>query len=276
MATTYSQATRPIELITPLGPDALLLVGMQGNEAISRLFSYQVDAVAENKTDVDFDKLLGQKATIRMTLLDGKCRYFCGICTRVSQGERDDEFTSYRLDIVPPFWLLTRRAQSLIFQQLTVPDILKKVLQGLDITWEIQGTFYPRDYCVQYRETDFNFASRLMEEEGIFYFFKHGDSGVKMLVGNTPQSHPDMPVQSKIIFERVEGGTRPEDRIHTWEKVQELRSGKYTLWDHSFELPHKHLEADKTIQESVAAGKVTHKLKVGNNGQLEIYDYQGE
>ena len=71
------------------------------------------------------------------------------------------------------------------------------------------------------------------------------------------------------------GGNRPEDRIFSWEKVQELRSGKYTLWDHCFELPHKHLEADKPIQESVQVGEVTHKLKVANNDRLEFYDYPG-
>src|SRR5207247_10512362 len=67
-----------------------------------------------------------------------------------------------------------------------------------------------------------------------------------------------------------------EDRIFDWEKTQELRSGKCTLWDHCFELPHKHLEADHAIQESVAVGKVTHKLKAGNNDKLEIFDFPGE
>ena len=159
---------------------------------------------------------------------------------------------------------------------MSVPDILKKVLDGLDITYEIRGTFEPRDFCVQYRETDFNFASRLMEEEGIYYFFKHNSNGHQMLVANTPQSHPDLPSKNKIIYEDVEGGTREEDRIYDWEKSQELRSGKYTLWDHCFELPHKHLEAEANIQDTVQAGRVSHKLKVGGNDKFEIYDYPGE
>jgi type VI secretion system secreted protein VgrG len=159
---------------------------------------------------------------------------------------------------------------------VSVPDILKKVFEGLDVTFELQGTFHARDYCVQYRETDFNFACRVMEEEGIYYFFKHTAGNHKMVVANTPGSHSDMPVASNVIYEAVEGGTRDEDRVYSWTKSQELRSGKYTLWDHSFELPHKHLEASKTIVNSVQVGGVTHKLSVANNQKLELYDFPGE
>jgi type VI secretion system secreted protein VgrG len=270
----YLQADRPLEVTTPLGPDVLLLVGFTGQEAVSQLFSFQLDLLAEKQADVAFDKLLGQKITVRVELpAKGKNRYFNGICNRVSQGEQDDDFIAYRMQIVPQFWLLTKRAQSRIFQHLSVPDILKKALDGVDVSYELQGTFKPRDFCVQYRETDFNFASRLMEEEGIYYFFKHDKGSHKMVVANTPQSHTDL---GKITYENMAGGNRPDDRIYDWEKVQELRSGKCTLWDHSFELPHKHLEADKTPQDSVAVGTVTHKLKVGGNDKLEIYDFPGE
>ena len=205
-----------------------------------------------------------------------KKRYLNGICCRVSEAGQDSEFTTYHLEIVPKFWLASRKAQSRIFQQMSVPDILKKVLDGYDAAFELQGTFEKRDYCVQYRETDFNFACRLMEEEGIYFFFKHSDGSHKLVVANTPQSHSDVPDGSKLIYETVAGGNRPEDRIYDWHKVQELRSGKYLLWDHTFELPHKHLEAQKTIQNSVQVGKVTHKLKVGGNDNLELYDYPGE
>jgi type VI secretion system secreted protein VgrG len=272
------QADRPLTIDTPLGKDMVLLRGLSGREGVSQLFGFELDLIAENKTDVAFDKLLGQKVTAHLSLLKGK-RHFNGRCVRISQGERDEgekTFTSYRMEIVPDFWMLTRKAQSRIFQQMSVPDILKKVLVGFDVTYEIQGTFYPRDYCVQYRETDFNFASRMMEEEGIYYFFKHTDGNHTMVVANTPQSHADVPGPTQIIFEDVAGGFRHEDRISSWEKVQEWRSGKYTLWDHSFELPHKHLETEKLIQDSVTVGKVSHKLKVSGNDKFEIYDWPGE
>jgi type VI secretion system secreted protein VgrG len=253
----------------------LLLVGFTGHEALSQLFSFQLDLVAESRKEVAFDKLLGQKVTVQLALAGDKTRPFSGICKRISQGERDDTFTKYRMELVPQFWLLTKRSQSRIFQHQSVPDILKKVLQGLDVAYEIQGTFEPRDYCVQYRETDFNFACRLMEEEGIYYFFKHADDGHKMVLANTPASHSDMPGHAAIIFETMTAGSQLEDRIFSWEKAQELRSGKVTLWDHCFELPHKHLEADQTILESVEAGQIAHKLKVAGNDKLEIYDFPG-
>ncbi len=183
------------------------------------------------------------------------------------------------LDLVPEPFLLSRKTQSRIFQHnMIVPDILKEVLKGvdgLDVTWEIQGTFEPRDYCVQYRESDFAFASRLMEEEGIYYFFKHSDGSHTMVVANTPGSHSDLPGKSNLIFDAVGGGTREEDRVNAWEKAQELRSSKVTLWDHCFELPHKHLEAESAIQGAVAAGKSSHKLKLGANATLELYDFPG-
>jgi type VI secretion system secreted protein VgrG len=273
---SYTQQNRAMGVTTPLGEDKLLLVGFTGQESISRLFSFQLDLFAENDTDIAFDKLLGQKITIRVDLRERDKRFFNGICNRISQGERDKTFTSYRMEIVPQLWVLTKRAQSRIFQQMSVPDILKKVLDGVDVTFEIQGQFHPRDFCVQYRETDFNFASRLMEEEGMFYFFKHSDGSHKMVVANPTQSHTDLPSNSKITYEDVAGGTRDDDRVYDWEKVQELRSGKYTLWDHCFELPHKHLEAEANILDSVQAGKVSHKLKIGGNDKFEVYDYPGE
>jgi type VI secretion system secreted protein VgrG len=272
---TYTQAHRPLEVVTPLGQDVLLVAGLTVQEAISQLFSFHLDLLAENETDIAFDKLLGQPITIRLGFPQDKNRYFNGICNRVSQGHRDQTFTSYRMEVVPRFWLLTRRAQSRIFQHISVPDILKKVLSDLDVSFEIQGTFQPRDFCVQYRETDFNFASRLMEEEGIYYFFKHTANGHKMIVANTPASHPDMPEGSEIVYEELRGGTREDMRILQWEKVQDLRSGKYTLWDHCFELPHKHLEAQEPILPNVEAGRVNHKLQVGGNDKLELYDYPG-
>lgn len=273
--TTTTQTGRPLTVTTPLGKDTLLLVACHGHEAISRPFSFQLDLIAENNKEVAFDKLLSQKVTVELALPGGQKRYFNGICNRLTQGERDPFFTSYQAEIVPQLWLLTRKTQSRIFQHQSTPDILKAVLEGLDVKFELQGTFHPRDYCVQYRESDFDFASRLMEEEGIYYFFKHTADRHQLIVANSPLSHTDLPTGSKITYQDIQGGIIPDDRIHSWRKAQELRSSKVTLWDHCFEIPHKHLEADKTIQESVQVGRVTHKLKAGNNGHLERYDWPG-
>ena len=269
----YTQDGRPLAIQTPLGKDKLFLIGLSGHEGISQLFSFQLEVLAENKTEVAFEKLLGQNVTVEIELPTKEKRFFNGIVSRAIEGERGLIFTEYRLEIVPQFWLLTRRVRSRIFQHVSVPDILKKVFEGLDVTYELRGTFHKRDYCVQYRESDFDFACRLMEEEGILYFFKHSAGDHTMIVANMPESHSDVPIAPIVIFESVEGAAEDEDRVYSWVKTQELRSGKYTLWDHCFELPHKHLEASKTILDSVPVGSVNHKLNVANNQKLELYDF---
>ena len=278
---TYSQANRPMGVSTPLGPDVLLLQQFSGSEFLSRLFRFQLEMLAESSTDIAFDQILGQSVTVTLQMPDGSSRYINGIVNKFSQGERIPSpmgrafFARYQAEIVPQLWLLTRKAQSRIFQQVTVPDILKQVLTGLSVDYQLLGTYKPRDYCVQYRETDFDFASRLMEEEGIYYFFTHADGSHKMVVADTPMSHPDVPGATTAIYEVIEGGLRKEDRVHSWEKRQEIRSGKYTLWDQCFELPGQNLEAIKPVLASVQVGTVSHTLKVAGNGKLELYDFPG-
>ena len=232
---TYTQEHRPMQVTTPLGPDKLLLVGLSGQEGLSQLFQFHLDVIAENETEVAFDELLGQKVTVEVTLEEGGKRHFSGIVSRLSQGERDTTFTNYRMEVVPQFWLLTRRVQSRIFQHKNVPDILKEVLKGLDVEYKLQGTFHPRDFCVQYRESDFSFASRVMEEEGIYYFFKHTESGHTMVVANTPQSHPDVPEPSQVVYEEVQGGSRVDGRVfHTYSQYArglESTGGSYYFLD---------------------------------------------
>jgi type VI secretion system secreted protein VgrG len=270
----YTQAKRPLAIKTPLGEDVLLLTGFLGHEAISQLFSFELDLLAEVESEIRFDAIVGQNVTLELRLAGEEKRYLNGIVKRFSEGARGKVFTRFRAELVPKLWLLTKKVRSRIFQHLSVPDILREVLSGLDVAYEISGSYYERDYCVQYRESDFDFASRLMEEEGIYYFFKHADATHQMVVSDVPDKHPALPGQSNIIYEQVSGGVQ-EMRVTTWEKTQELRSGEYTLWDHCFELPGKHLEAKEKSVASVTVGKVTHQLTVGGNDQLEIYEYPG-
>lgn len=272
---TYLQSDRFLTLTTPLGPDALLPRGFDGTEGISQLFHYRLDLMAEHATRIPFDQLLGQKVTIHLALEDGR-RHFNGICSRIAEGGRDETFTSYRMEVVPEVWLLTRIARSRIFQRKSVPEILEEVLDGLSAQMQLQGTFHPRDYCVQYRETDFRFISRLMEEEGISYYFTHTDGHHQMVIVNTPQGSTNLPGPGTIEFQVDEAAGRRLDVIHSWEKVQEFRSGKSTLWDHCFEVPGSKLDASAQIIQSVQVGRVEHPMKIGNNELLELYDFPGD
>jgi type VI secretion system secreted protein VgrG len=274
---SYTQDQRKISLTTPLGKDVLLFKGLTGEEGLSRLFEFEVLALAENRTKVPFEDLLGQTVTVLMKMgLDETPCFLNGLCHRVRQGGRDDTFTTYRLGMVPDVWKLSKKTRSRIFQQKKVPDILKEVFKGFDVEWELSPGYEPRDFCVQYRESDLNFACRLMEEEGIWFCFKHKDGSHKMLVGDSASDHPQVPGPTTVKYEELAGGVRDEERVYSWEKTQEIRSGKVTLWDHHFELPHKHLEAEEPIVAEATAGTVTHKLKVGGNDSLELYDWPGE
>ena len=270
------QTEWPISLTTPLGEDVLIPEGFTASEGLSQMFNLRLDAVSERPEDVVFDKILGQSVTVEVRgVKRNAARVWSGIVSRISQGGRTTEHTTYHLEIVPKLWLLTRETGSRIFQQKAVPDILKEVLSSLNVSFQLVGTYEKRDYCVQYRESDFNFVSRLMEEEGIFYFFKHASGSHQMVIADSPASHPDLPGDGNLLYDDVRGGARKEDRIHRWHKRQEIRSGKVTLRDYSFELPDKNLEADKTPQEQVTIGKEQVKLKLGVSDSLELYDYPG-
>ena len=272
----WEQTDRPLQLTTPLGKDALLMRKFTGRESISELFHFEFDCVAEHQTDVPFEALLGQKVTLTISRESGK-RYINGIVRRVKAGGRDLVFKTYRLEVVPQFWLLTKNRTSKLFQQMTIPDILKKVLTGLDVSYELQGDWKIREYVCQYQESDFHFVSRLMEECGIFYFFKHSAGGHQMVLANTPGSHPDVPFNTTAIYEEMTDLFElAEDRIFVWSKGQEIRSTKATVWDEHFELPYKHLNADKSIMDSVQVGKVSHKLTAGASGDTELYEFPGE
>src|SRR5262245_32394858 len=276
MPDPYTQANSPMQLrVEGLGDDDLLITRLAGTEAISQLFSFELELLASLDKPVAFEDTLGKAASVLVAVPGGDGRYFHGIVSRFAQGPRDDTFLTYRAELVPPVWLLTKRVQSRIFQHVSVPDILKKVFDGFSVAYEIQGTFHPRDYCVQYRESDFAFASRLMEEEGIYFYFRHSVDGCEMVVANTPQGHDPVPDPTALIYDEVEGGNRDEGRVTAWEKVQEVRSGQVTLWDHCFELPGKNLEADQKIQDAVAVGRVSHKIKLDVAEKLEVYDYPG-
>ena len=279
----YSQKNRPIRITTPLGTDAVLLTGLTGTEGLSQLFEFQLELFRPHaKGAIPFDQLLGQGVTVEYDLPGGAKRHFHGIVNRLSQGHvihlgqsPEETFISYRAMVVPQFWLLTRKTQSRTFQHKNVPDILKEVLKGIPAKFEIQGNFQPRDYCVQYRESDFAFASRLMEEEGIYYFFKHADGSHEMVLANTPRATPTCRSPKSSFSNRSWAGTGRSSASYVGRRLRNCGPAKSHSVDHCFEMPHKHLEAEKTIAASAQAGKVKHKLNVGDTSSWSIYDYPG-
>ena len=140
-------------------------------------FSFELELLSEKDPAIDFNAIVGKNVTVKVKHPDGN-RFFNGIVSRFSQGAGEPSFASYRAEIVPWLWMLTQTADCRIFQNKTVPDIIQKIFKDLgftDFKLNLAGRFQPREYCVQYRETDFNFVCRLMEQYGIFYFFEHVD-----------------------------------------------------------------------------------------------------
>ncbi len=276
MSSDYQEARPQIRMRLSAPPEAgaLVLRGFEGEEAISSLYSFRLDLVAGNDRQIPIDGLLGKPIVVSIDMPDGGSRHFGGICNRFTQGDRS-LVTRYTMEIVPSFWLLTKRQSSRIFQEMSVPRIVDQLLEGvpgLVFEWRLAGTYHERDYTVQYRESDFDFASRLLEEEGIYYFFKHSEEGHTLVLADTPESHPDLPGALRYAQDADAGA----DSIVSWEKTQEIRSGKVTLRDHTFELPDRNLEVMATIQQSVQAGLVVHRLAAGGGENFEIYDYPGE
>jgi type VI secretion system secreted protein VgrG len=271
----YSQAGRPLRVDTPLGPDVLLLVGLDGFEAISELFSFRLEMLAPSAPAVLFDELLAQPISVTLEPDSLTPRWFHGVARSVTQGRLDEQFVGFEMELAPKFWLWTQRSQSRIFQQLSVPDILKQVLDGLDFELQLTGRYLPRNYCVQYRETDFAFASRLMEEEGISYFFRHSADGHKLILIDSVAALPDYADPNLVIYEELRGGLRSDERVTSWRKRQQVRSTTAVLWDHCFQLPGQNLQGEAQLPTSVKAGVIEHKLPP-KDVELERYDYPGE
>ncbi|HEX9375324.1 MAG TPA: type VI secretion system tip protein TssI/VgrG [Actinomycetota bacterium] len=266
----------PLSVTTPLGPGALLATGLNATEPISGLFLCHLDLVTEHDS-IPFEGVVGQPVTVRLELPGGKARFFNGICSRFSEGRRGGTFTSYRAEVVPWLWFLTKKRNSRIFQQKSATDIVRLLFAGPNQPFSVrlEGSYPKREFCVQYRESDFNFASRLMEEEGIYYYFRHTDTGHTMVLGDTPAGYSTVPGPGVVVFGRPPS-TPDTKTVFAWSTEQELRSGKVTLFDHNFELPHKHLQGDATIQPSVQVGTVTHQMLLPANRGFELFDYPGE
>jgi type VI secretion system secreted protein VgrG len=216
-----TQENRLIAVDTPLGKDVLLLLGFKGREEVSDPFHFELELLSENH-NVSFESIVGKNATVSIVLADGSKRFFNGIVASFSQGRggaeagSDPRFSYYSAVLVPWLWLLTRYADVKIFQELRTPDIIEKVFtdRGFpDFKLQLQGSYEKRTYCVQYRETDFNFVSRLMEEEGIYYYFEHEQGKHTLVLADLPSGHKPCPKQDAARYQISAGGFDEEDVI---------------------------------------------------------------
>ncbi len=268
-----TQENRQLKIETPLGKDVLLLNRFETKEKISSLFSYQAELIVDEQTyetkavsELDVSKLLGQIVTVTVEISGKDKRKFIGIISKFSQIGRRQRYSHYRAKIVPSVWRMTQSIQSRIFQQKTVPEILEEMLVGFKNRITLRKTYKPRNFCVQYNESDFDFISRLMEEEGIFFYFDHTGKEDELVIMDdytTPKSTPNY---SKYRFQNPEEAEADLDTaaIQAFSIDYSLHSGKETLWDHNFQLPLKKLDTE-----------IVSRNPIGGNQKMEVFEYPG-
>ena len=262
----WSQIRRIMAIGTPLGPDRLLLKSFSVSEGLGRLFTISAELLSTDP-NIDFDQIVGQNVTIRLELPNGGTRYFNGLVSTFAQRGPLGRFARYEATIVPNLWLLTRTSDCRIFQNKPVPEIVKEVCRehGIsDIEERLSRSYRDWEYCVQYRETDFNFISRLMEQEGIYYFFTHENGKHTLVLCDSPTAHEPFPGYEQISFRPEATGSSDIERIRDWAVEKRVQPGAFVLNDFDFKNPRKSLIAQAKIDRDHLAS------------DFEMYDFPGE
>jgi len=264
MAVEVKTKERQIQIDSPLGKDALVATDFEGNEAVSEHFVYRLELISPQLTIKPAD-ILGKSVTVRLMFPQTKERYFNGIVVRFAPGPMWGRGNRrYTAELAPWTWLLTRTTDCRIFENKAVPDIVETIFTDLGFhdfdRSGIKGSHPQREYCVQYRETDFNFVSRLLEEEGIFYFFKHEKGKHTLMLADQASAYLDC--QDK----QVKFSANPEalSKVTHWRNGYSYHSGKWTQRDYNFERPTDDL---KTNSNTV--------INLPQNQKFELFDYPG-
>jgi type VI secretion system secreted protein VgrG len=256
---------RMAELTTPVKD--LLFRAMQGREELARLSAFEL-SVLSKKPDISPGDLLGKNITVKLELRGGGHRYFNGYVTRFAQGGMVFSYYEYLLTVHTWPWFLTRTADCRIFQGKSVPEIIKEVFADHPVALfedGLTGKYAKREYCVQYRETDFDFVNRLLEEEGIYYYFDHQDGRHTLKLVDSNSSHKALENKASIAYYPPGRAVRAdEEYIQAWTFAQGIQPGVVALEDYDFTKPKADL-------------KVTAKqLEKHDSADYEWFDYPGE
>ena len=262
-----SQDKRTVAVTTPLGKDVLLFRRLVAAEQLCCLFSIDLELLSAESA-LSPKALLGQACSVRIDLPTGDQRHLHGLASQFAYQGTLGRYSSYRCRLSPWLWFLTRTSNCRIFQNMTVPAILRQVFEGRGFSAfdfsKLTGSYRTRVYCVQYRETDFNFVSRLMEEEGIYYYFRHDKSKHTLMLVDDNASLEKLPGYETIPFYPPdEAAFRERDHLSSWLSGQEVQPGVAVLRDFDFEKPSASLES-----RLISPNK--HEL-----ARFEIYDYPG-
>jgi type VI secretion system secreted protein VgrG len=250
--------------IGSLSPSDILLGQVVGFEGISAPFRFQLDLHPAGSGALDLQGLVGEKATLKFRTTGGEERAVHGAVRALELGNVHQGHPFYRAELVPHFALLQSTSDSRIFQNKSVPDIVKEVLDARRVKLRValSGSYAKREFCLQYAESDLRFVCRLLEDEGISYFFEHGDDGEVLVLADGAGAYPEIPGDSTLPYRDPRAGVNEGAAEHVFAVAdnRRRRSGKVTLRDFDFTRPDLDLTA---VQES--------KEETG----LELYEYPG-
>ena len=231
-----TQDQRLISISTPLGTDELLLTSFEGTEYISNLFEFEIEVLSSNHT-INPQQIIGK--TVTLNIQNDQKRTFNGFITRFIYGEVvADNLRVYRMTMVPWLWFLSKTNNHRIFQDKTSKEIIVKIFKDLgfnDFDYKATGNQTPREYCVQHNESDLNFVLRLLEEDGIAYFFvQKGDKHIMTIV-DAANAYQET-AETNLTYSK---GSNPDAQISRWEHVYAFTKGKWSLNDYDFLNPTK-------------------------------------
>ncbi|QTD94240.1 type VI secretion system tip protein TssI/VgrG [Burkholderia anthina] len=238
---------RVFTLDSPHGDD-LKFHTLDGSDELGRLFEFRIEALADSHS-LSLKDMLGKPVTVRIEQQDLSTRYLNGIVARATlAGRRAERHYGYELIVRPWLWLATRRSDCRIFQNRTVPDIVQEVLApyGFPIENKLTESYVPRQYCVQYNETDTAFVSRLMEFEGIYFYFRHAADSHTLVLCDAMSSHVALPGYETIPYiAQDRTAIADEERIDAWLPAQEVSVGKHQTTDYDYTKPRADLSTQK-------------------------------
>ncbi|MCW5753955.1 MAG: type VI secretion system tip protein VgrG [Phycisphaeraceae bacterium] len=257
-----TQRYRDLAFRCALGDNALLLHAFHGVERLGRLFQYDLELLSEH-TRIDPNKLLGQPACVRVDTPHGD-RWFHGIVTRFVVARSDSHLHTYRATLRPWLWMLTRTTDCRIFQDMTVPQILTEVFRTFgfaDVRHHLTHDYAQREYCVQYRESAFDFVSRLMEEEGIYYQFEHTDDRHVLVLHDSSIGHTLARGCGKLPLRDQARGAGAIDSVWNWACDHQVLPGALSLEAFDFKDPSKPLRVRDRFERDHA------------HDEYEVFDY---
>jgi type VI secretion system secreted protein VgrG len=249
----------------------LLIANMSAIEELGRLSTFRIEAVSKNAS-VDLRALLGTPMTVTVTTPQGYVRYYNGIVAEAEQGAfvqiENVRYAVYTFIVVPKPWLLRQTSDCRIYKNKTVPQIVREVLSEFgygDVRLSLTANYSPREYCVQYRESYFDFISRLMEQEGIYYYFTHAPGSHTMVLADALGAHSTVATFETIPYAPpTERGHRMKASISDWTTGRTVNPTRVRLDDYDYQRPRASLLATEQATDSADSHGVS---------GLEIYDY---